>query len=148
MAKGLVRTIQCISLWGTPVIPSEKIMFLSCHFFQPQFLGPKRSPGQNVGPRGPDLAPRPNNQKDARRKMVQNPAGINSNGATRCKLRPKTILGATLDFGVPRGYLVGAIWVLWHTFLGTCWIPFDTFGRPFWIPLGYLWDTWVVSGSW
>ena len=98
MAKGLVRTIQCISLRGTPVKTSQKIISLSCHFFPPLILGPKRSPAQNVGPRGPDLAPRPNKQKDARRKMVQNPAGINSNGATRCKLRPKTILGAALDF--------------------------------------------------
>ena len=106
--------------------------------FPPLILGPQRSPVQNVGQRGPDLAPRPKKQKDARRKMVQNPAGINSNGTTRCKLRPKTTLGATLDFGVPRGYLVGTIWVLWHTFLCTCWIPFDTFGRPFGIPLGSL----------
>ena len=64
---------------------------ISC-FPTPSF-GPKRSPVQNVGQRGPDLAPKPKNQKDARRKMVQNPAGINSNGARRCKLWPKTILG-------------------------------------------------------
>ena len=138
MAKGLVRTIQCTSLWGTPVKPSGKIIFLSCHCFPPLFLGPQRSPGQNFGPRRPDLTPGPKKQKDARRKMVQNPAGIHSNGARRCKLRPKNILGATLDLGVPRGSLVGTIWYLWHTFWGTWWIPFDTFGIPFLVPLGYM----------
>ena len=114
MAKGLVRTIQCISLWGTPVKPSAKIIFLSCRFFPPHFLGPQMSPGQNVGQRGPDLAPGPKNQKDARRNMVQNPAGINSNGARRSKLWPKTILGEILEFWAP---------------FGTFW---GTFGIPFW----------------
>ena len=77
--------------WGTHFFPKFRV-------FTTPMLDPKRSPAQNVGPRGPELAPRPKHEKDVRRKMVQNPAGINSHGATRCKLRPRTILGATLDF--------------------------------------------------
>ena len=97
---------------------------MSC-FPNPHFLAPKRSPAQNVGPRGPDLALRPQNQKDAHQNMMmQNPAGINSNGATRCKLWPKNILGVALEFGGPLG----------------------SFGAPF----GYLWSTsaeiWKQSG--
>ena len=58
--------------------------------------------------------------------MVQNPAGINSNGARRSKLWPKTILGATLDF----------------------WRPFGTFWGTFGVPLGYLFGTfWVPFGA-
>ena len=61
-------------------------------FWNPNF-GAQKVPGPKCHQLGPDLAPGSKNIKDARRKMMQNPAGINSNGAMRCKLWPKTILG-------------------------------------------------------
>ena len=81
---------------GDPVKPSEKVMFLSCHFVPLHCLGPQRSPDQKAAQRGTDLAPGHTTQKDARQKMVQNPTGINSNRVRRCTLWAKSILGETV----------------------------------------------------
>ena len=53
--------------------------------FSGPFLGPQKVPGPTCRPMGSRFGPGPKNEKDARRKMVQNPAGINSNGARRYK---------------------------------------------------------------
>ena len=42
-------------------------------FFPPPFLGPQRSPGQNVGQRGPDLALDPKNKKMRAEKWCRTP---------------------------------------------------------------------------
>ena len=58
---------------------------------------PVPNPGSGV----PDLTPGTENQKDARRKTVQNPASRISNGAICCKLWPKTIWGRPGRFWSP-----------------------------------------------
>ena len=59
---------------------------------------------------GPKFTPGHENQKDARRNSVQNPASRNSNGAMRCKLWPKTILeGTPQNLGICRGQKQGLL---------------------------------------
>ena len=81
------------------------------HVFWAPFLGPQRSQAQpgpnfgsgvpNLGSGVPNLTPGTENQKDARRKTLQNPASRISNGAIWSKLWPKTILGRPGHLWIP-----------------------------------------------
>ena len=79
-----------------------------CVFFVVQNLDPNLAPGPKFGSisfpfffllfyqcrtRAPMSVPGTENQKDARRKTMQNPASRIPNGAIWCKLWPKNILG-------------------------------------------------------
>ena len=99
--------------------------------------GALKVPKQNVAQWGPDLAPRPENQKDARWCRV--PTGTNSNGAMRSKVWPRTTLGATLEFWVPLGPFGTFCWGDG----GTTGCLLGTFGRapPWWRPQGDCGDS-------
>ena len=62
---------------GDPVKPSEKVVFPAFHGLPPWIWETKRSAAHNATQWGPDSAPGSKHEKDARRKIVQNPAGIN-----------------------------------------------------------------------
>ena len=96
MPKSFLGAIQSIPLRGTPVNSIGEIKFPQNHAFWAPFLlqkGPRPTPGQMIGPRAPNIAPGTKHIKDACRKTMQNLAFRIENGATCCKLRPKTIRG-------------------------------------------------------
>ena len=100
--KGLLGTIQSIWVAGNPIISNLETIPAQNHAFRGPIFGPKTSPGQpgpnfqipgpNCGPEFQKLVPGTQNQKDAHRKTMQNPASRIPTGAIWCKLWSKNIL--------------------------------------------------------
>ena len=105
-----------------PAKPSDKIVFLSCHFSPPHFLGPK-GPRAKMSTRGVQIWPQDQKNKKMRaEKWCRSPPELIQTEPGGASYGQKNISGATLDF----------------------WRPFGTFWDTFGVPLGYLFGTFWV----